>query len=925
MPMNMIYWGLYWGLIAVEVSAPDVLPGTSTAEQKNLLNLAVARFGPLRLAEEHLVRSVATGTVASFRVSGGNGKDENESNDPGSSSKWGPERAVRGRLVAWLCTGREASLLVTHRGVAIEGVRVDGGLDLQFARLAFPLYLKNCALTGLLNVQGANLHSLYLQGSYLKGLRADGLRVKGDVFLRDGFKCQGEVRLLGSDIEGNLDCKAGQFLNRGGIAIFADRMKVGGSFSLASGFRADGEVRLSGAVIAGQMRADGARLDNPNGTTLYAAGVRVGGGVFLKHGFRSAGTVVLVGASIDGHLDLTGATVFAPDLSGRAIFGDGLTASDVLLRHGFSARGEVRLANAVVRGQLDCTDAHFLNSKGFSLNLDGVSVERAIFFVSSPKGAGFRSEGELRLPGARIGGLLGCLNGKFLNPSGKALLADGVRVGSQAVLKSEFEGEVRLSSASVHGNVDLTGASLKRPNGVAFTGDRLEAKAILLQHAKVEGQIRIPSAVVGDKVECDGARIIAPGKVALNADALRTGGSVFLRNKFVVDGEVKLIQARIGGQLDCTKGSFRNPGKYALNCDGIKLDASFYFEEGSKAEGEVRFVGGFVSGDFSCEGGRISQPAGRALNAERLQVGGNMFLRKGFHARGWLDLTSLSVKNHLILTDLSSPEEMCLVLRSARVAVLWDDQASWPPGGKLVVDNFVYDTIDPRAPTDVARRLDWLGRQAHGPASSQPYEHLQALYKRMGRSREADAVHVAQKQIEKEGGLLNWLTAFGTEPWYLPLTASIVCVSVGCLMFRRRIMRESKGLDKNVEAPPLAPAASNELASVKVAPSGDVREPFPQPVVLVTRGGPQGKESSKGIGAGIDSRREYSWKYVDPLWYTVDRFVPFVRLQLEEDWSPDPRTLWGWLALQYSRLLPPLGWTFVPLFAVLFARSIYFR
>jgi hypothetical protein len=40
---------------------------------------------------------------------------------------------------------------------------------------------------------------------------ADGANVKGGLFLRDGFHAKGEVRLLGAQIAGDLDCSSGKF------------------------------------------------------------------------------------------------------------------------------------------------------------------------------------------------------------------------------------------------------------------------------------------------------------------------------------------------------------------------------------------------------------------------------------------------------------------------------------------------------------------------------------------------------------------------------------------------------------------------------------------------------------------------------------------------------------------------------------------
>src|SRR5439155_573020 len=75
------------------------------------------------------------------------------------------------------------------------------------------------------------------------------LKVQESVYLRDGFKAEGEVRLLGATIGGDLVCDGAQFSNPNGDALSADGVQIKGSAFLRNGFKAEGEVRLFGATI----------------------------------------------------------------------------------------------------------------------------------------------------------------------------------------------------------------------------------------------------------------------------------------------------------------------------------------------------------------------------------------------------------------------------------------------------------------------------------------------------------------------------------------------------------------------------------------------------------------------------------------------------------------------------------------------------
>ncbi len=105
-----------------------------------------------------------------------------------------------------------------------------------------------------------------------RALTADGIKVTGGVFMRNEldadvvknkFVAEGEVRLLGATIGGNLDADGGTFRNPNpkGYALNADRIKVTRRRLSADIFVAEGEVRLHGAEVTGQLEVADAWLD----------------------------------------------------------------------------------------------------------------------------------------------------------------------------------------------------------------------------------------------------------------------------------------------------------------------------------------------------------------------------------------------------------------------------------------------------------------------------------------------------------------------------------------------------------------------------------------------------------------------------------------------------------------------------------------
>jgi len=270
---------------------------------QDLLQLATERFGDLRQAEAKLVLAAPKGEFANCGPSG----DFNDpSNDPAKADAWGPERQVRAGLIRWLCTEREAADRVDPKGIRLRSAKITGRLDLAFATVTFPLGLVQCRVTDQITLQHANLPALSLDGSWTRAIAADGLNVKGDIFLREGFTAEGEVRLVGAQIGGDLTCIGGTFKNPpqkdvdgSGRALSAHGVAVRGNIFLHKGFTAEGEVGLVGAQIGGDLSCLGGTF-----SVLNAQAARISRHLFLRElQDPKSGTFDLTNASTDALLD----------------------------------------------------------------------------------------------------------------------------------------------------------------------------------------------------------------------------------------------------------------------------------------------------------------------------------------------------------------------------------------------------------------------------------------------------------------------------------------------------------------------------------------------------------------------------------------------------------------------------------------------
>lgn len=238
-------------------------------------------------------------------------------------------------------------------------------------------------------------------------LTMDGLEVGGSIFIGDGFSADGAVRLVRAKIEGSLSCTDGVFGSgsKTGAAFVADGIRVGGSVFLRGGFEAEGEVRLPGAMIGGQLECSDGRFagNGDGGRAFTASGVDIEGDVFLSRGFRADGEVWLLGAKISGQLNCSGGKFGSGGAGRNALSADRTQIEgSVFLDDGFEADGSVRLAGAKIGGQLSCVGGGFKSAGGFTLNLQNAEIGEAFIWKS------LRSEvvGDVNLESASVGVLI---------------------------------------------------------------------------------------------------------------------------------------------------------------------------------------------------------------------------------------------------------------------------------------------------------------------------------------------------------------------------------------------------------------------------------------------------------------------------------------------------------------------------------------
>jgi hypothetical protein len=801
----------------------------------------------LTAADRKLFAAVARGANADFKAS------DAPLNDPAAAAQWPKERVLQADRIEWLCTDKDARASITERGIAIQGARIEGSLDLRFTRISFPISLESCALQGPIVLEDADLSALYLTGSHTGRIDADRLKVEKSLVMRQGFKALGTVSLVDAKIGKNFECDGGRFLH-GRLALNAAGLSVDGYLLMnKSGersFRADGQVDLSGAKVGKDFDCTGAEFTKPHqkigdegmvlnapGVALNAPGLTVAGTLNMTAGFKAEGEVRLHSARVGINLDCRDATFNSPGQT--ALGSDGIQVEGYIYLNHSVAQGTVNISNATIGADLSCSDGQFTDAGPFALLANGLKVKGAVYMTGT-----FKARGEVRLTGASIGQDLICDSADFGNAAGAvALSADGIKVAGSVSLGNQFKavGEISLVGATV-GKHLYCGGSLHNPGGVALRADTARVGAnLFLRNVQTTGETSLVNTSVGIDLDCRGARLLN-GKAgdrnnklrALNASGLRVDGNVFLNDGFTARGEVSFAFAVVGGSVDFWGGHFDNPASdplantpsYAINAAGINVKLSMlcndYVEDNAKGcpftvKGAATFNGAIIGQEFWW----VPQEAPASMD-----------------------------------------------VRSAKIGALgFQDAARWSTQDNLWLDGLVYNEIKFAENTPASAQIDWLRLQPD--YFPQPYEQLAAALRRAGNDDDAKEVLVKKNEdprylakmrwYERCGhAVFGWSISYGHRPWHAFLWA-LCFVGVGWALFGWGFWC---GLLK---------------------PAHDSKEHPP---------GHHAKSFWFALSRGLV--------------YSFETFTPILNLGLAKNWEPDPER-GNWLNW-YLWIHIPMGW-----------------
>ncbi|MCI3223411.1 membrane-associated oxidoreductase [Streptomyces sp. NP-1717] len=279
--------------------------------------------------------------------------------------------------------------------------------------------------------------------------------------------------------------------------------------ALGAGWGPERRVR---AEVVRAVLLDGPRRDGEI-PALRLAGARITGELNLR--YATADCAILLGdCFFDEVPNLYGTQFRQLNLGGSAL--PGLTASavrvdGVLRLTGCRVRGPVRLAAARVSGALfldgaEITAAPDPAPAGGPDDLDapdgapdGAAGPEALLQLNHATvgddlwAPGLRVEGQMRLGGASVTGLVGLDDAVLTAPGRTALDAQTLAVGTDLrAARLRVRGRIDLRGARIPGQLNLTEARLSQPGGVALRASSCVVGELWLRAAApVEGSVNL--------------------------------------------------------------------------------------------------------------------------------------------------------------------------------------------------------------------------------------------------------------------------------------------------------------------------------------------------------------------------------------------------------------------------------------------------
>ena len=300
-------------------------------------------------------------------------------------------RTIRAEVIAALLLGAVPPEPGRTAAIRLDGAKVTGQLNLSYASVRGPVLLRHCEFDAAIDLTGAKVRDVDLEGSRLVGLLAALAEIDGNLSV---VECEsaGMIVLTGAHVTGGLRMRDSRLANPGDTALLGNRLVIDDDL-LAQRAAVTGELRLGAARVGGLILLDGAILRNPGETALGGRNLSVGSAVRAR-GCDATGAIDLRNADIGRDLDLRDATLSNP--GGNALVAYGVRTGSSLSFQGGTADGLIWISGAQVGAEIFFDKARVVNPADCAIRCRSAQVRVLVL------GPDFRAEGTVDFRDSRF-------------------------------------------------------------------------------------------------------------------------------------------------------------------------------------------------------------------------------------------------------------------------------------------------------------------------------------------------------------------------------------------------------------------------------------------------------------------------------------------------------------------------------------------
>ena len=375
---------------------------------------------------------------------------------------------------------------------------------------------------------------------------------------------------------------------------------------------------------------------------------------------------------------------------------------------------------------------------------------------------------------------------------------------------------------------DAMTSRLVHASGLGFAGARIDGK-LDLSYATVDKPITMVKCYIPDGIDLSSAHLEDFAVRRSRTGSVDGDMSVTHRDLTFQMGDygvMSFTRATIGGALDLSGARIMDAGGDTVNLVEASVGGDVLFQEHFTTNGIVDARLAKIGHDLSFHDAVLEGDAG--LNAERAKIDGTLY---------WVEV------KHTPKTVFD--------LENTHAGAIWDDEASWPAPGNLILNGFVYGEIA-GGPSDARMRLQWLALQPP-EYRPQPYRELAKVLSEAGREEGATDVLIAKEIALRQRGnrtwpqrawnlMLEWTIGFGYRPlralWWIS-----GFVVLGTILF-------GWGYQMRLITP------TEEAAYREFVTNGEAPPHYP---------------------------------IFNPFVYSLENFLPVVELHQDKYWRPNPR------------------------------------